>query len=64
MSTEHRNCMCAQLEREMHEVQDMLAEARRSYTDEDWAYINRDVDLARARRDARAAAVEPTTEGA
>jgi hypothetical protein len=60
----HRNCLCQQLQREADEVQDLLAEARRSYTDEDWAHINRDIDLARARRDAAATAVEPTSAGA
>lgn len=48
----HKHCMCAQIQREADEIQDLLAEARRSYTDEDWAYINRDIDRARAERDA------------
>lgn len=55
------HCPCAQLQRDADEVQDLLAEARRSYTDEDWAYINRDLERARAERDARRSSADGTT---
>lgn len=49
-------CLCAQFQREADEIQDLLREARRNYTDEDWAYINRDIERVRAERDAQHAA--------
>jgi hypothetical protein len=43
---QHRRCACEEFQREADEIQDLLREARQSYTAEDWAYINRDIAAA------------------
>ena len=61
MSTcQHRRCACEEFQREADEIQDLIRAARLEYTDEDWAYINRDIDAMRA--EVAAAKVKSGTE--